>query len=263
MKVKFSIITVCLNAEDTIKQTVDSVLSQTYTNYELIIKDGESSDKTLEMIPHSDVIRVYSQKDKSLYDAMNQAIDFSKGDYLIFMNAGDTFFDNEVLEKVSDFIGENREDIYFGDYYRNGVAVEQPSALSAFTLFRNPLNHQSMFFRRGIQLDQNWYDLKYQILADYDFTVRAFANGKRFMHMPIIVDNYEGNGISESQHGQTLNRNETALIRKKYFKAKYLLYMTVIFLTFPKLRQWLVKDSTPRVITKTYRIISNRINRSL
>lgn len=261
MNVKFSIITVCLNAESTIRKTIDSILSQTYANYEIIIKDGKSSDNTLEMIPENASIRVYSQNDTSLYDAMNQAIGFSEGDYLIFMNAGDTFFDSNVLKNVAEFIGDNREDIYYGDYYRNKVVVEQPSTLSAFTLFRNPLNHQSMFFKKNIQMDEKWYDFRYKILADYEFTVRSFINGKHFVHMPIIVDNYEGNGISESLNGRKVNQAETTLIRKKYFGSKYIFYMMIIYLTLPKLRQWMVKDSTPRVITKAYRVVANIINR--
>jgi len=84
--VTFSIIVVSLNAEKTIGITLNSILEQTCTDYEIVIKDGKSKDNTLGMIPENEKIRIYSESDRSVYDAMNQALDYAKGKFIIFMN---------------------------------------------------------------------------------------------------------------------------------------------------------------------------------
>ena len=84
--IRFSVITVTYNAGDKLKETVTDVLKQTYDNYEILIKDGLSSDGSLEKVPDSSKIRVESCKDSGIYDAMNQAVSMATGDYIIFMN---------------------------------------------------------------------------------------------------------------------------------------------------------------------------------
>ena len=100
----FSVIVVSLNAGSLIGNTISSVLSQTCNDYEIIVKDGVSTDDTLKHVPSNARIKVYSEPDKSLYDAMNQAITYSSGRYLIFMNCGDTFASRKVLEEVKNAV---------------------------------------------------------------------------------------------------------------------------------------------------------------
>ncbi len=99
-KIKFSIVTVCLNAENTILETIVSVIQQTYVDYEYIIWDGVSEDGTLEIIKENAKeapICFFSEKDSGLYNAMNKAVKKCKGDYVLFLNSGDAFADREVL----------------------------------------------------------------------------------------------------------------------------------------------------------------------
>lgn len=260
MRARFSIITVCLNAEKTIKRTVESVLCQSFKEYEIIIKDGLSVDNTIQQIPDSDKIRVYCERDTGIYNAMNQAISHATSEYLIFLNAGDVLYDSEVLYNLNENIAMNNADVFYGDYYRSGIVIKQPAALTDFSLFRNPLNHQSMLFKRDICLDSFWYNEKYKILADYEFTVRVFKEGKKFMHIPVIVDCYEGNGISETKQGNVIGCAEMKIIRKEYFHDRYRRYNFIIACTLVNVRRWLVKDTTPKWIRTFYRRFTNRIN---
>lgn len=263
MKVKFSVITVCLNAEKEITQTIQSVLNQNYCDYEMIIKDGGSKDNTLSVIPNNEHIHVISQIDSCLYDAMNQAVRYSNGEYLMFMNAGDVFYDNDVLMKLATCIEKEYGDIYYGEYSRDGIVVKQPAILSNFSIFRNPLNHQSVCFRRDVLQVTDWYDTSYKILADYELMVRLFIDGKKFIHVPIVIDQYEGNGVSESEEGAKRNRQEMEIVRKKYFPNQYLKYKLILLFSFVKVRSWLVKDSTPKWLRQSYRTVSNYINGKL
>ena len=103
-EIKYSILVVCLNAGQRLLDTIDSIISQKYQNYEIIIKDGESQDGSVELVKsryteYLSRIQIYSQRDSGIYDAMNQACTYAKGDYYLFLNTGDSFYDEFVLEK--------------------------------------------------------------------------------------------------------------------------------------------------------------------
>lgn len=99
----FSIITVCLNSEKTIETTIKSVLAQTYTDFEYIIIDGKSSDKTLNIINRykDPRIKIISEKDKGLFDAMNKGISLSKGKWIHILNSDDYYYSKDSLIKAS------------------------------------------------------------------------------------------------------------------------------------------------------------------
>lgn len=107
---RFSIIVVCLNPGEKLNQTMESILSQTCQDFEVIVKDGGSRDGSVEKLSksfgnlESRHIRLYVEKDSGIYDAMNQAVSHAEGEFLIFMNCGDVFFDEEVLEKIEQYI---------------------------------------------------------------------------------------------------------------------------------------------------------------
>ena len=115
-EINYSILVVCLNAGQRLLDTIDSIINQTYQNYEIIIKDGESTDGSVEQVKscyaeQMERIRIISQRDSGIYDAMNQACTYAKGDYYLFLNTGDSFYDEYVLEKITDGIVEKNIEI--------------------------------------------------------------------------------------------------------------------------------------------------------
>ena len=122
----FSIIVVAFNAAKTIRTTVDSVLAQSFQDYEIIVKDACSDDGTLEQVPEDPRIRVYSTKDKGIYDGMNEAVGYARGEYVQFLNCGDLFYDSEVLRKVWETARDlTAPSVVYGDHSRAGVHYKQ------------------------------------------------------------------------------------------------------------------------------------------
>ena len=103
---KISIITVCYNAQETIQYTIDSVLSQQYSNFEYIIIDGQSTDMTCSILSsiNNPKFKYISEPDEGIYDAMNKALDIASGDFLIFLGADDLFYSDKVLLDVVPFL---------------------------------------------------------------------------------------------------------------------------------------------------------------
>ena len=113
----FSIIVVCLNPGEKLKETVDSILLQTEKDVEIIIKDGNSSDGAVETLKKRENIRIIRQADKGIYDAMNQAAEQAKGEILFFLNCGDKFHDEKVLENVKKSVQGSNAKIFYGNIF--------------------------------------------------------------------------------------------------------------------------------------------------
>ena len=144
---KFSIIVVALNPGEKLKQTIDSILSQEYSNYEIIIKDGKSKDGSVDKIKQEfseeSRIKVFVESDKSIYDGMNQALRYVSGDYILFLNCGDTFYDPKVLLYTAEKINVSHENgnssIYYGNTFceQTNVVVHSAPKITGFTCYRN------------------------------------------------------------------------------------------------------------------------------
>ena len=111
---KFSIITVCLNPGDDLLQTINSVLEQSFSDFEIIVKDGGSTDGAIQNIPEDKRIKLIVSKDKGIYDAMNEAISYVSGDYIIFINSGDMLYCNQTLEQIHKEVLSDKADFYYG-----------------------------------------------------------------------------------------------------------------------------------------------------
>lgn len=212
---KFSVITVCLNAESEIEQTIRSVLNQTYPDFEYLIKDGGSQDGTVSIaqsfapafaqrgIPY----RVLSRRDSGVYDAMNQAACEARGEWINYMNAGDWFADGSVLERTAQSGLLETADVVYGDrILRNGdlFRYEKAYALEEFR-FRLPFGHQSSF-TRGELLRALPFSLKYRLCSDYHFFLQLYREGRRFACMPMAVAVYDIHGISSDWKKNHLDR---------------------------------------------------------
>lgn len=243
----FSVITVCFNAGDKLKNTIDNILAQSFDDYEIVIKDGLSSDGSLNAVKENEKIKIYSEKDAGIYDAMNRAVSYACGDYVIFMNCGDSFYDEKVLEKAAEFIKENPDKkIYYGDaYFCNAKEIiSQPKEITESICYRHMPNHQSCFFDRHLW-DDDGFDTKYRIRADYDFFLRSyFQKNIRPAYLGITVASYEGGGYSESKENRERDRAEHREIVVRYMgekKANH--YRRIMRLTLQPLRTWIAQKS--------------------
>ena len=252
---KFSIITVCLNAGDDLAVTIDSVLAQTYDDYELIIKDGMSTDGSIEKIPKNSHIKLIRCKDSGIYDAMNQAIKEAQGDYCIFINAGDTIYVENTLQEINDFINLNTGDFYYGKSYTasSGVVNYAPATINKYYCFRTTMCHQAMVIKTSF-LKKRGYNTKYKITADREWMVYGFIKAKmKFTRMPMFVSNYKGEGISYGNSVYSTIKEETERINKEFFtKHERTLFLLRRAFTFPKLRRLI--STNPKFKEKYYKI---------
>lgn len=259
----FSIIVVAFNAEATIRQTVDSVLAQTFTDYEIIVKDAASKDATVSNLPQNEKIKLYVTADGGIYYGMNEAVGYASGKYLLFLNCGDYFASPDVLAKVYEGAKDTDESktVLYGDYSRNGVVFKQPSRITPFYLYRTPLCHQTVFFGKGVFDKFEQYDTAYRILADYDITLKSFFGGFDYVYLPVTVSDYMGGGVSESEKMKARKKEEYAAIQKKNFSARDIRrFKRKLFFSFRGLRQKLISDRSPKWVRKLYRKLVNRVN---
>ena len=214
LKPEFSIITITFNAESEIDSTLKSVLAQTYTNYEYLLIDGYSTDRTVAKAKASgiDFAHIVSEPDKGLYDAMNKGIALAKGDYLCFLNAGDAFHSPDTLQTIVDAIKDEEElpDVLYGetaevDEARNFVRMRRlkaPDNLN-WRSFRDGMLvcHQAFYARRGIV---PMYDLKYRLSSDVDWCIKVMKNAKKLVKVDATVVDYLQNGLSLKHHRASL-----------------------------------------------------------
>lgn len=243
MSVKFSIVTVCYNPGEKLAETIKTALQQEYDNFEIIIKDGMSGDNSLESLPDDERIRVFKGPDKGIYDAMNQAVEHITGDFVYFLNCGDSFYDSAVLKKVAACIEENPgAGIYYGDTYKESTASEvpMPGKITAFTCYRNIPCHQACFYATEL-FKERGYDLNYKIRADYEhFLWCFFKKSVQPAHTGLLIANYEGGGFSETKENQKQDRKEHKEIVKKYMtKRQLFLAKSYMAVTLMPLRRWL------------------------
>ena len=206
----FCVVTICYNAENTIKKTIESVLNQTSNNFEYIIKDGNSSDNTLEIVKsYSEKFKergisykIISENDGGIYDAMNKAVSVAEGKYVIFMNSDDCFYSKDVLSKVKKSLESNNKsdancpDIIYGDCIVKELNMYFKFR-KCFDLIkeRMPFSHQACFAKRELLINSP-LNTEYKITADYDFLLKAYINGKSFYDCNEIVALTTADGVS-------------------------------------------------------------------
>lgn len=250
---KISVVTVCYNAVTVIEETMLSVLNQTYPNVEYIIIDGGSTDGTV------DIIKKYAEKlaywvsepDKGIYDAMNKGISVATGEYLNFMNAGDSFHNNDVIQSVFSKAYPLNCNVIYGKTkvtYKKGTYIVTPPKI--ITLLKKMcLCHQSIFVRTQAYRN-NKFDLSYKIIADYVFLLQLYQRSPDSFHMyHDVVANYDAiggfsfNNISlMKEEYQRLHKKEKKDDMKRFIKSLFPLfirkfYRRVLFYFNPNIKR--------------------------
>nr|OBZ97967.1 hypothetical protein A9P81_4021 [Leptospira interrogans serovar Copenhageni/Icterohaemorrhagiae] len=179
---KISIITINLNNLEGLRKTLESVKSQTYTNFELIVVDGGSTDGSFEYLKSNlDLIKKFiSEKDKGIYNAQNKGISLSKGEYLVFLNAGDTLLQKNILLEISKFLDQDVDLVYGNiliDSKDNGIIERKyPDRLNYFYWSIKSLCHQAVFIRKSLFDLYGYYNEEYLFAADFEFFHRFWFN---------------------------------------------------------------------------------------
>lgn len=239
---KYTIITVCYNAEETIDATIKSVLEQTYENIEYIVIDGLSSDNTKSIIEnYKDQISIYiSEKDKGIYDAMNKAIKLSSGDILYFLNSGDTFLQTNTIEYVAKQMKLKPKS---GIYLAKGIGINPAtgyaetidfySRISPFFLYYNSVCQQCFFTTRDVFDKHGLFDTSYKTKADNAWFINCvFKKNVKFLELDTVVFYYDLAGLSTTQY-EKYGKKESQRIKRDYFSSfqKNIFHRRFLFIT--------------------------------
>lgn len=202
----FSIITVCRNALPILQQTVASVRTQSFNDYEHIIIDGASTDGTIQWLTTQQQIEWISESDKGIYDAMNKGVKLAHGEWIIFMNAGDTLYDKEVLNRIYPILQKGYGMVY-GDIVKEkkGKFITKHAELPHNT-HRMFFCHQALFTRRELLLKEP-FDISLRLSADYKFVKQMYKQRTKMLYVPQIIACFDTNGMSNTHLIDGLKEN--------------------------------------------------------
>lgn len=210
----FSIITVTYNAAATLEDTIQSVIAQTYHHIEYILIDGGSKDNTLNIINQyrDHISRVISEPDKGLYDAMNKGMQLATGDYLCFLNAGDSFHEDNTLQQMVHSLRNESQlpDILYGEtalvnkegHFIRMRRLSAPKILTWQSFRHGMLVCHQAFFARRILAEP--YDLKYRFSADFDWCIRILKKSQTTHNTNLTLIDYLNEGMTTQNHQASL-----------------------------------------------------------
>lgn len=217
--IKLSIITVTFNAEHTLERTLRSVSSQSYSGIEHIIVDGMSTDSTISLVQKykNEKLKWISEPDKGLYYAMNKGIKMATGDYLCFLNAGDTFFAEDTVELMMN--ADSKADIIYGETaivdingkFLHMRRLKAPEKLTWKSFKQGMLVcHQALVVRREIAEP---YDLSYHFSSDFDWAIRMLKKSKQNINTDHILINYLNEGMTTTNRWASLKERYKIMVR--------------------------------------------------
>lgn len=246
---RFSILVVSLNAGDKLLQTINSIREQTFSDYEVIVKDGGSRDHSIERlrgrleeedsIEFGRKVKIYVEPDTGIYDGMNQAAGKASGEYFLFLNCGDLFYDNKVLVEIAariDTSGRSMKGdcslIFYGDIYDilRGSRIASNPRLNEFACYRNVPCHQACIYHRSLFAERG-YETRYRVRADYEHFLWCFFAGKANpVYLQVVVASYEGGGFSETKENRRQSEKEHKEITAKYISLQKRIWYRLLLL---------------------------------
>jgi glycosyltransferase involved in cell wall biosynthesis len=212
---KLSIITINLNNAEGLRKTIESVINQTFKDFEYIVIDGGSTDGSVEIIKeYADYINYWiSEPDKGIYNAMNKGIAVAKGEYCFFLNSGDYLIEKNILIKAL----KNNSDIIAGyvSAEKGGrlINIFPPKYFTFRYLYYNNIPHQGEFIKRELFDKFGHYNDKYKILGDYEFNVRAMLSNATYEYINYSISMINLDGISNTENLDNLNKEKEMIIQ--------------------------------------------------
>ncbi|EJT6493238.1 glycosyltransferase family 2 protein [Clostridium perfringens] len=201
-----SVIIATYNCEDCLEETLKSLFLQNCNNFEVIFVDGNSKDKTLEIIKKyknlfnkKEIdVKVISENDNGIYDAMNKGIKISSGEYLYFLNAKDIIKNNDIFIKIINILKNYDVDILYGNV-ETEILIKQDKKLKNQIIFKG-ICHQSAFIKKNLFDEIGIYNTKYKVSADYDFFTKAYFLKKNFKYINLTIIEYDMSGYSSQKN---------------------------------------------------------------
>jgi glycosyltransferase involved in cell wall biosynthesis len=202
-----SIITINYNRKDDLEKTLISVVNQSFKHFEYIVIDGGSNDGSLSVIQDyiANITKWVSEPDKGIFDAMNKGISLSTGEYLLFLNGGDTFLNNDSLGLAVSYLNGLKEDIIYGDIlvemsFGGNIVFNYPEKLSFKYFLQRDLPHQATFIKRKLFDDYGMYDISHKISADWSFFILTICKyNASYKHIPCVFTVYNDSGVSSTK----------------------------------------------------------------
>lgn len=222
----FSIIIPTYKSEATIKNCLNSIISQSFGDWEIVLQDGISDDKTIEYVKEfsDDRIRFYSEKDLGVYDAMNKAIKKTNGTWIYFLGSDDYLYDNEVLNNVFRRIQNVDTRIVYGNVLINGDCEWAKDGsfydgvFSLRKILQKNICHQSMFFKKSIFHDYGYFNTSYKIESDWDYNLKLYSK-ESFFYIPETISVFNTGGLSSGKRDAIFQKEFSQNIFS-YFKTQ-------------------------------------------
>ncbi len=221
---KLSIITICYN-DPNLSKTCESIINQSWQDFEWIVIDGGSNKDTLQIFEKykNRINKFISEPDKGRYNAMNKGIKLASGEYLNFLNAGDWYFYNDVL---NDIFSKNQEsDILYGhevfvykDCSQNKIEY-MPEIINKDFLLKSTIRHQAAFIKKELFKKYGFYNETLQIAADFEKWLEFYHHKASFVRLAYIITNYDSYGISFNKKSKVLAIKERKTVLKKFFSS--------------------------------------------
>jgi len=226
---KISVITVTLNNVDTIEETIQSVVNQSYKNIEYIIIDGGSTDGALDIIERykKKISYFVSEPDKGIYNAMNKGAKVATGDYLYFINAGDTFINENILKEIVRELIDDI-DLLYGKVKvvgENNIPHLKGWVSKSSLKFGMKISQQAMFVKRETFNKVNGLDERYKIAADFDLLCKILENGFSVKRINKVICNYDNSGVSSNLKKSYEDTSKVILMR--YGRIYFIMYIII------------------------------------
>ncbi|QNA44989.1 glycosyltransferase family 2 protein [Lacibacter sediminis] len=215
-----SIIMPVYNAGQYIETVLQSIALQTFSNYELVVLDALSTDGTKEIVEarqkEDQRVRLISEKDNGIYDAMNKGVASAKGEWVYFMGCDDGFYDASVLERLFYSLTEEYDLVYGDVLWVPDEVIEKGTCMPTDLINRN-INHQRIFYRRTLFQQYGGYDLQYRIASDHELNIRFFCSTAiRKKYVPYTVARYHSGGFSANKVDEVFWNNWKEIFKKNF-----------------------------------------------